>query len=249
MQGAGDPVVHDFRVGLRRLMTCLRLGRDYWGRPKVKNLLEGYKKIFDETGLLQDEIVFQQLYFKAFQAIGEELLGREWLGRRENRLEQLKKSTQAVLAPALVSRLFSRTEQLLRAPGKVKKDFKPRKVIKGAFKKELKKLRKLLKTHQRAPFDGKVLHKLRIGSKRIRYGLEEFAFLDSRHPKLLHLSERVQKTMGDWRDRQASIKKLDQQASVPVKVKARLKKELLDQEQDEAEMAAKALKQLAKALE
>lgn len=188
-------ILHDFRTSLRRLEAALRLERPLLGKELFEREREGLRYLRELTNPLREGDVTARI------------LAREGILDRIRELEARQKKEeafQAVLADPAFGKLFSDLEALFK-PGGTPSGF--HRGVHKAFRGEMKRLRESLEDYRRKGPHPKVLHRLRIRSKRLRYDLEMFPFLHPAHRKgLLQAANRVQDVLGRLRDLQEAEK-------------------------------------------
>ncbi len=198
LKGRDPEALHDFRVSLRRLRTCLRLLKGCY-LPRTLVAVFGFLKgIGQETNVLRDKEVFDSL-LKSLPPIPSPSPGLQaWLKIQEEVRQMREKEIRNHLVSPPFVRGFSRLGKklVLRANRQ-----KITSEAMEAFEHEKRRLENLLKKTKTAKTSRSLLHKLRVQAKRMRYSLEEFGFLLSRGGReLATLCKKAQTVLGDWRD-------------------------------------------------
>jgi CHAD domain-containing protein len=208
LEGNDPKSLHDFRVALRRLRTCLRLFEGSIPARELRPLLEGLKHAGRSTNSLRDLEAFNELH-SAFSSRAEgPREWRRWLSSLEEKRSNLEKKMKKSLASSFPVRRLSRLE---RDPAFRWNRRKTVLRMKREFKKERRKLRRALRAARRSTPGEKALHRIRAEAKRVRYDLEEFPFLMPRKGgKLASKCRQAQEALGEGRDLAQALQRLEQ---------------------------------------
>jgi CHAD domain-containing protein len=188
-----EGTLHDLRTSLRRLEAALRLLKTILGKGRSKEGMDRIEYLRELTGPLRERDVERRVL------AGMGLVGKMGvLAERQGK----ERAFQRVLGDPAFAGLFLDLERLFKEdpPGLKRK-------VRASFRKEWGRLEKTLKAYREKGPRPKVLHRLRIRSKRLRYGLEMFPFLRPGHRKrILKAASEVQDRLGEWRDLQEALK-------------------------------------------
>ncbi len=204
---ATDPeALHDFRVTLRRLRTCLRLSKGCFEPRKSDPILGLLKETADATNALRDQEVLCSILHSLPPLENPSLALQRWLQAQEDlRRGYEKEVRELMVSPAFTKRSGAMETELHLDPSSIpgESDFSVE------FKKECKKLRKALRKSLRSGRPERALHKLRVESKRVRYSLEEFDFLvPKKRKKMAAQCKKIQDALGQWRDMDRTLQVL-----------------------------------------
>ena len=198
--------LHDFRVALRRLRSCLRAFRPELESTVGRRLRRRLRQLADATGARRDlqvhgawvEEQLQEL--TARERIGAEWL-LEWMARREERAGQRLARTVRERYPRLRRRLERR---LSFYPIPVSLDGETRLEPAGAAVARTLRTMTLELEHALARVhsisDDREAHLARIAAKRLRYLLEPFAGELPGAPVLIDRLKLLQDALGDLHD-------------------------------------------------
>ncbi len=207
LQGKDPEALHDFRVSLRRLRTCLRLLESCYPHRSLEPVKALLKGAAQTTNSLRDLEVSGELW-KSLPPLPRVSSGlEEWLKTQEEIRRMREKEVREYLrATPLVRRLSALGPKLdLRANGA-----KAACLAAEAFSREREKLSGLLRKTRGPKTGPALLHKLRVQAKRVRYSLEEFAFLlPGRGQDLASACKKAQNALGDWRDTESALRLLE----------------------------------------
>jgi CHAD domain-containing protein len=207
LQGKDPEALHDFRVTLRRLRTCLRLLESCYPPRTFLPVNTLLKEITQTTNSLRDLEVSGALW-KSLPPLPPSSSGlKGWL-RTQGEIKQLREAeVRAELASPLLIRALLGFEKKLALRGEGRKIAT---VAAEAFGVERGKLKGILQKTKHPKTGSAHLHKLRVQSKRVRYCLEEFPFLlpGGARP-LAALCKRTQNALGDWRDLDQALRLLE----------------------------------------
>jgi len=206
LSGRRPEALHDFRVALRRLRTCLRLLET--GYPPrlflpVKAMLKGVTQI---TNSLRDLEVSAALWGSLPPPPPTSTGLRQWLRTQE----EVRGLREREIRVELSSPRFTRELSALKAKLALRTDGrKTALLVAEAFAREMGKLRGLLQKTKGSRTGTVLFHKLRVQAKRVRYGLEEFKFLmPGQAGTLAACCKRAQSALGDWRDMESALRLL-----------------------------------------
>jgi CHAD domain-containing protein/CYTH domain-containing protein len=198
--------LHDFRVALRRLRSCLRAFRSEVESTVGRRLQRGLRRLADATGESRDLQVHRVWVEAELPGLTpRELHGAEWLlewmGEREDRASQRLARSVAKRFPRIRRRLARR---LSFYPVPVSLDGVARLEAAGAavarsladMKRELE--RALNRVHSIT--DDKEAHLARIAAKRLRYLLEPFADELPEAGPVVERLKLLQDALGDLHD-------------------------------------------------
>jgi len=193
--------LHNFRISLRRLESALRLEKPLLGKARFKRGMAGIKRLQKVTGPLREDHVSSQVLKAEGLVPGKEVQVLRGLERKKE--EEL----QAALAARTWDRFFSEMERAFADLEREVLRKKARRKMNQSFLKEMGRVREALEDYHFQGPSRRALHHLRIRSKRLRYGLEQFEFLDPpQRKKLLKASHRVHDALGRLRDLQTAEK-------------------------------------------
>jgi triphosphatase len=194
LAGKDPEYLHQWRVGLRRLRSLLRLGRDA-GYPELAQYLRHLRPLAEASGDVRDWDVFLGAVTGPEAQRAAE--ARHQAHRRLSRLLRAKDYDRDMLA--LIARLIALTRQSSGRPLTV------------AVRKLLRRQLAAVLRHAGQPAWSPVdrLHRLRIRVKRLRYTLEFFRdFFEAAHSRPLHEAlQRLQDILGDMHDLSNACKK------------------------------------------
>jgi CHAD domain-containing protein/CYTH domain-containing protein len=199
--------LHDFRVAVRRLRSCIRAFRPHLKDSLSKKLRRGLRDLTAATNAARDAEVL-------LSSIQEQLRdeshpnGTEWLASRlEERQQQAQQRLPAeamapfdAIEPKLRKRL-SRFETMVHLDGRTRRAGFGR-VAGGQVRQLVKSLREQLATIQ-GPGDVDPAHRARITAKRLRYLLEPLARRSRRGKTLIDSLKGLQDLLGEMRDTHA----------------------------------------------
>lgn len=198
--------LHDFRVALRRLRSCLRAFRPELESTVGRRLRRRLRRLADATGARRDLQVHrawveEQLpTLTPLEGVGAEWL-LEWMGQREERASQRLARVVRERFPRLRRRLDRR---LSFYPIPVSLDGGPRLEPAGAAVARTLRTMKLeleqALTRVHSITDDREAHLARIAAKRLRYLLEPFAGELSGAPVLIDRLKLLQDALGDLHD-------------------------------------------------
>lgn len=206
LKGLDPEALHDFRVSLRRLRTCLRLMEGCYPSRILQPVLRFLKKNAQDTNNLRDREVFEALW-KGLQPLPHPSPGLQaWLLTQvEIRRLREKEVADSLSSPEFIRQFSGMGKNLaLKPPAS-----KIRLVMSGEFEREKYRLRKILKKAGSSNPSRPLLHKLRVQAKRVRYGLEEFGFLMPQGGReLAARCKRLQDALGGRRDLELALERL-----------------------------------------
>jgi CHAD domain-containing protein/CYTH domain-containing protein len=209
MTGAADPeALHDYRVAIRRLRSCVRAYRRQVRSSVAARTRRRLRRLARSTNRTRDlDVQLAWLDRRGTAAGADERPGIEWLAARMRAARE--RSTAKMLA--LDARLFPRLEtrlgrRLSRYRARLELDETATRratatVTAGLVSGAAARLRNRL-AGVRGYTDFDALHRARIAAKRLRYVLEPFTtFLPSCEPVITRLKE-LQAGLGDVHDAQ-----------------------------------------------
>jgi CHAD domain-containing protein len=218
---ADQEALHDFRVGLRRLRSCLRAYRAALKGSVSGKMRRRLRALTQETNTGRDTEV--QIAWLRNQASGlgpGEAEGLGWLvGRLEGRKSVLGQTTANVarrflkLESRLRPRLLTFELEVSRAGGREPVTFGV--VTAGLLRSHAAGLCEALGS-VRGPYDQAETHSTRIKAKRLRYLIEP---LSPRLPRLKGYVKRLkelQGTLGTLHDLQVLLKEIPSDVAAPV---------------------------------
>ena len=196
--------LHDFRVAVRRLRSCIRAFRPHLKDSLSKKLRRGLRDLTAATNAARDAEVL-------LSSIQEQLQdeshpnGTEWLASRlEERRQQAQQRLPAeamapfdAIEPRLRKRL-SRFETMVHLDGRTRRAGFGR-VAGGQVRQLVKSLREQLAAIH-GPADVDPAHRARITAKRLRYLLEPLARRSRRGKTLVESLKGLQDLLGEMRD-------------------------------------------------
>lgn len=190
--------LHDFRVTLRRLRAGLR----YFGdkAPATRDLKEQAKRIAANTNPVRDqEVLCQNLRsLPPLEPISLEL--ESWIQAQESVLRSQRAALHEFLSSPLIRSWNS------HLPSRLKTISIHIKAAGHRFQKDLHDLSRFLEHSLRSKPSGRLIHRLRVKAKWLRYGSEEFDLPFSR--RLLRSFRDAQDQLGQCRDLTNLEKKL-----------------------------------------
>jgi CHAD domain-containing protein/CYTH domain-containing protein len=198
--------LHDFRVALRRLRSCLRAFRPEVGSTVGRRLRRRLRRLADATGERRDLEVHRAWVEQQLPGLtpGEQV-GAEWvlerMARREERARERLAHTVLGRFPRL-RRRFERRLSFYPVPVSIH-GAAPLEPAGAAVARTLRAMRleleqALARVH--AIGDTQEAHLARIAAKRLRYLLEPFARELSGAPPLIERLKLLQDTLGDLHD-------------------------------------------------
>ena len=165
-----DEAVHDFRVGLRRMRSLLRVSRGIYGARRVKRLEASAKSFGDGTGALRDaEVLEETLRRASLDGQGQQASSR-WLADVRSTEAELRAQVGELIAGPSLGALCADAMRLVEHPPK--RDQRVPEFADACFSKVRGGVRELLPVAGR---DVDRLHRLRIRFKRLRYTCETLA--------------------------------------------------------------------------
>lgn len=206
LKGRDPEALHDFRVCLRHLCTCLRLMERCYPSRVFQPASDFLKTTAQKTNALRDREVFHAI-LKSLPPLPSSSPGfRDWLATQEEigRMQQTE-VRDFLTNPEFARHLTGLGKNLALKPPALK----IRSEMTRLFEDEKRRLQKTLKRTASSKPGRPLLHKLRVQAKRVRYGLEEFGFLmPQRSRELVAQCKRVQDTLGGRRDLELALERL-----------------------------------------
>jgi CHAD domain-containing protein/CYTH domain-containing protein len=198
--------LHDFRVAVRRLRSCIRAFRPYLKDSLSKKLRRGLRDLTAATNAARDAEVLLTSVQEHLPEEGHPN-GTDWLAsrleqRREEAQQRLPAEAMApfdAIEPKLRKRL-SRFETMVHLDGRVRRAGFGR-VAGGQVRQLVTALREQLAAI-RGPDDMDPAHRARITAKRLRYLLEPLARRSRRGKTLIDSLKGLQDILGEMRDTQ-----------------------------------------------
>jgi CHAD domain-containing protein len=202
---ADAEALHDFRVALRRLRSCLRSYEPWLDDCLPKKLRRRLKKLADATGPGRDtEVQIEWLRGRSRHLGSNHRAGLAWLLAR---LEERMREAVEEMADHIPHE-FPRLEEALRQrlsiyTTEVHLDAAARPTLAGAaaaiLRNEASELRSNL-SHVQGPADQEQAHEARISAKRLRYLLEPFAEEVPEAASVVKHMKGLQETLGELHD-------------------------------------------------
>ena len=186
LAGKEPEYLHQWRVGLRRLRSLLRLGRDA-GHRELGSLLQCLRPLAEASGELRDWDVFLDT------TGGDDTQGVAARGKAQRRLGRLLRAKEYDLDMLALARELSRMSAM---PSDMSLSMSARKLL----RRQHAAILRAGDRPERLPDDR--LHRLRIRVKRLRYTLEFFRDLfEAAQGRPLHEAlQRLQDILGDMHD-------------------------------------------------
>ena len=205
---AADPeALHDFRVGLRRLRSCLRSYRPWLEESLPKKLRRRLRDLAGSTGPGRDtEVQIEWLRGRSRHLGSYHRAGLAWIvGRLEERMRAANEEMSARLPkefPRIEADLRDRlstyhTEVHLAAGGRPSPTLAE--VTAGILRRQAMELESHL-ARVDGPEDEHEAHEARISAKRLRYLLEPFAGEQPDAAVLVKRMKRLQDLLGELHD-------------------------------------------------
>jgi len=198
--------LHDFRVALRRLRSCLRAFQPELESTVGRRLRRRLRRLADATGPLRDLQVHRAWVEEQLPQLSpEERVGAEWLLARMAQVEEQASARLARTVLRRFPRLRRRLDRRLSFyPVPVSLAGSPPLELAGAAvartlsAMSLELEQALARVHSIA--DDRELHLARIAAKRLRYLLEPFADELNGAPALIQRLKSLQDALGDLHD-------------------------------------------------
>lgn len=186
LAGKEPEYLHQWRVGLRRLRSLLRLGRDA-GHRELGSPLQRLRPLAEASGELRDWDVFLDT------TDGDDTQGVAARGKAQRRLGRLLRAKEYDLDMLALARELSRMSAM---PSDMSLSMSARKLL----RRQHAAILRAGDRPERLPDDR--LHRLRIRVKRLRYTLEFFRDLfEAAQGRPLHEAlQRLQDILGDMHD-------------------------------------------------
>lgn len=200
--------VHDLRVAVRRLRSCLRVFRTLFVPERIHPVATELAWLSDLLGEARDVEVLREAISTRMHALPDELvLGAVWV-ELDRSLAKPEARTMAAVREAIDG---ARYRTLLRAlenllgdrPYRGKADKRAKKVLRDKVGKAAGKVRSAVKEVSAVPEQDRAaaLHNVRKKVKRLRYGCEVVEpVIGKRAKKVRQRSKDIQRTLGDHHD-------------------------------------------------
>ncbi len=175
---ADTEALHDFRVGLRRLRSCLRAYRAYLEKSVPKKLAKRLKRLAGSTGPGRDtEVQIEWLRDRRSHLASHHRAGLDWLLAR---LEDRMREAYEEMREEIEGEFLEVEEELRRRLSVYRTEVhldpsEPRETLGSATADILRRQVAELETHLAKvedPEDEQEAHEARISAKRVRYLLE-----------------------------------------------------------------------------
>ena len=203
---ADTEALHDFRVALRRLRSCLRSYEEWVEESLSKKLLKRLRRLAQSTGPCRDtEVQIEWLRGRSRHLSSYHRAGLHWLlARLEERMRAAYSEMEAELAREFVEVEEDLRRRLSVFHTEVHLDGSPHRVTLGdvtakILADEVAELEKHL-AKIGGPADEEEAHEARIQAKRIRYLLEPFAGEIPDAPPIVKRFKAVQDLLGELHD-------------------------------------------------
>lgn len=203
---ADAEALHDFRVALRRLRSCLRSYGPWLDESLPKKLRRRLKKLADATGPGRDtEVQIEWLRGRSRHLGSSHRPGLAWLlARLEERMRQANEEMAGHiphefprLEEALRAKLSTYTTEVHLAPGADRPTLAE--TAAAILRDQASELRAHL-SRVEGPADEEQAHEARISAKRLRYLLEPFAEELPEAASVVKHMKSLQETLGELHD-------------------------------------------------
>jgi CHAD domain-containing protein len=234
-------VLHDFRIGLRRIQASARILREVNGKAQVHSTLTRIKNLLKATGPLRAE----QVLPKVFSAKAQKIMPRRLSLERRRVLSALDARLTSNWENYLPKNFGNSIRHLILEPLAEVGNKRLRRRIEGMVKRDCRRLRSIIIKLKKHKSDVKFQHKLRIRAKQLGYVLELMVpKVRPRVRKIELFTKRNQKIFGRLHDLDCAIDTLEH---APRSLKSSGHKLLVRQLRDERPiMLKKALKEAHK---
>jgi CHAD domain-containing protein len=224
-----EEVIHDSRVGTRRLMATLELLGSFLPQGKVKKICAALKQHLDSFDDLRDAQVQMQPVEKMKRKFAAARDFHEYLAGQEKRFARLTSKQLRKLKTGRLSKLIRQCIDELDTQWRTCKQQNANDRLFGAMDRAFQRAKQL--RDQIDARDTKTIHCTRVAFKRFRYMVEALAgnlpFADDPRLEAMH---DYQGLMGDIQDSQVLITAVDKflcKHEVDPKAASRFRKELL----------------------